>query len=571
MAEVFIAIAQGSEGFERPVVVKRLLPHLAALPRFRQMFVDEARIMLSLQHGNIVQILDMGRLDGVPFLALEYVDGRDLRTVLERVRQHGMALPRELMAFVAAEVCRGLDYAHRKRDDQGRPLHIVHRDINPANIFISYEGAVKVGDFGLAKARDNLEQSDAGVIKGKLSYLSPEQAQGQPIDLRSDIFSLGTTLFETTTGQRPFGGDSDVEIVMRVRDGRYTRPSLLDPEYPPALEAIVTRALQPDPRDRYATAAVMGEELQRYLQSAPSRTGDRRLAHFLEELLGQDRRSQSALFRLPPAQALPPVMSSVSHRGSLSDYRHGAPPAGDEEPLAIDPPPVPLPAAGGVGVAAPPAARPPSPPPLPSLARATPPHDRYIGWLAGGVLVAVAGLLLWRALQPAAALDPPRVSDAPRAALRRERRPRATRVPPRAGVASADAAAVAAVAPRDGGKRGEGGEGGEGGEAPQAQDVAPVRPRAAVVAARRPRRPTRGVLEIATTLAGEVYVDGRLAGRTPGFRRELRPGRHSVSVRPSGRQIRHDGLVEIVAGKTQRLTLTAGPTTAAPSKRGAMR
>jgi len=571
MAEVFIAIAQGSEGFERPVVVKRLLPHLAALPRFRQMFVDEARIMLSLQHGNIVQILDMGRLDGVPFLALEYVDGRDLRTVLERVRQHGMALPRELMAFVAAEVCRGLDYAHRKRDDQGRPLHIVHRDINPANIFISYEGAVKVGDFGLAKARDNLEQSDAGVIKGKLSYLSPEQAQGQPIDLRSDIFSLGTTLFETTTGQRPFDGESDVEVVMRVRDGRFTRPSQLDPEYPPALEAIVMRALQHDPRERYATAAVMGEELQRYLQSAPSRTGDRRLAHFLEELLGQDRRSQSALFRLPPAEALPPVMSSVSRRGSLSDYRHGAPPAGDEEPLAIDPPPVPSPAAAGRGGPAPAAARPPRPPLLPTPARATPPHDRYISWLAGGVLVAVAGLLLWRALQPAALVDLPRASDAPRAALRRERRPRAPRVPPRAGVASPDAADVAAAAPRDGGKRGEAGEEGEEGEAPRAQDLAPVRPRAAVVAARRPRRPTRGVLEIATTLPGEVYVDGRLAGRTPGFRRELRPGRHSVSVRPSGRQIRHDGLVEIVAGKTQRLTLTGGPSTAAPSSRGAMR
>lgn len=546
MAEVFVAIAEGSEGFERPVVVKRLLPHLAALPRFRQMFVDEARIMLSLQHGNIVQILDMGRLDGVPFLALEYVDGRDLRTVLERARQQGTVLRPELMAFVVAEVCRGLDYAHRKRDEQGRPLHIVHRDINPANIFISYEGAVKVGDFGLAKARDNLEQSEAGVIKGKLSYLSPEQAEGLPIDLRSDLFSLGTTLYEATTGQRPFAGDSDVEIVMRVREGRFLRPTQIDPTFPPALEAIILRALRRDPRDRPATAAVMGEDLQRYLQGAPNRTGDRQLAHFLEELLGHERRSQSALIRLPPATTLPPVMSSVSHQGSLSDYRHGAGVAGEDAPLASDPVAAEEAAEGAV-VAPAGAVRRSAPPPLPRLGpEPVSSHERRIAWLAGSVVLAVAALLVWNATRPEQRDAASLAATMPTTTTEPAARPAGGPAPPRPSDPAAPSPAARAVPHRA-----------PDGRAPgpaRAGRVRPQRP-APPPAPRRPR-PTTGVLEVVTAVAGEVYIDGRLAGRTPGFRRTLRPGRYRVSVRPSAQKIRHDGMVEIAAGKTQRLTLT---------------
>jgi serine/threonine protein kinase len=320
MAEVFVAVAHGDEGFEKPVVIKRLLPQLAAFPRFLQMFLDEARIMLSLQHGNIVQILDMGRMEGLPFLTLEYVDGKDLRTVLGRLKESGQSLPHGLAAHIACEVCRGLDYAHRKTDDDGQPLHIVHRDVNPANIFLSHEGEVKVGDFGLAKARDNLDHSEAGIIKGKLAYLAPEQAEGQAFDHRADIFALGTTLYEIACGRRPFEGPNDVDVVMQIREARVVRPSELVAGFNRDLEAVILKAMEKDPARRYQTASHMREELTQFLQRIPSPPGDRELAAYLNGLF-PERRSKSAVFKLAPLISLPPPMASVSKVGGISEYQ----------------------------------------------------------------------------------------------------------------------------------------------------------------------------------------------------------------------------------------------------------
>lgn len=320
MAEVFVAVAHGDEGFEKPVVIKRLLPQLAAYPRFLQMFLDEARIMLSLQHGNIVQILDMGRMEGLPFLTLEYVDGKDLRTVLGRLQESGQSLPHGLAAHIACEVCRGLDYAHRKTDDDGQPLHIVHRDVNPANIFLSHEGEVKVGDFGLAKARDNLDHSEAGIIKGKLAYLAPEQAEGQAFDHRADIFALGTTLYEIACGRRPFEGPNDVDVVMQIREARVVRPSEVVDGFNRDLEAVILRAMEKDPARRYQTASHMREELTQFLQRIPSPPGDRELAAYLNGLF-PERRSKSAVFKLAPLISLPPPMASVSKAGGISEYQ----------------------------------------------------------------------------------------------------------------------------------------------------------------------------------------------------------------------------------------------------------
>jgi serine/threonine protein kinase len=329
MAEVFVAVAHGDEGFEKPVVIKRLLPQLAAYPRFIQMFLDEARIMLSLQHGNIVQILDMGKMEGLPFLTLEYVDGKDLRTVIQLLAAGRQSMPHGLAAQIACEVCRGLDYAHRKTDDEGQPLHIVHRDVNPANIFLSHEGEVKVGDFGLAKARDNLDHSEAGIIKGKLSYLAPEQAAGQPFDHRSDIFALGTTLYEITCGRRPFEGANDVEVVMQIREARVVPPSQIVTGFNRDLEAVILRALEKDPERRYPTASQLREDLTHFLQRIPSPPGDRELAAYLNGLF-PERRSKSAVFKLAPLISLPPPMASVSRAGGISEY-HEAP--GDAELL----------------------------------------------------------------------------------------------------------------------------------------------------------------------------------------------------------------------------------------------
>jgi serine/threonine protein kinase len=333
MAEVFVAVAQGSEGFEKPVVIKRLLPELARQPRFQQMFLDEARIMLNLQHGNIVQILDMGRMEGVPFLTLEYVHGKDLRTILHRARDCDTKIPHALCAHIVEEVCRALDYAHRKTDEEGKPLHIVHRDVNPANILVSHEGEVKVSDFGLAKARDNLEQSDSGVIKGKLSYVSPEQAFGEDVDNRSDIFSLGTTLYEITCGRRPFEAETDVQVVMKVREVSFPRPSEVVPDFNPDLEAIILKAMRKERAERYQTASHMREELSRWLQRFPAPPSDRELMDWVNGLF-PERRSNSALFRLTPIAHLPPTMTSVARADGLSEFHQANTPSPTSIPVA---------------------------------------------------------------------------------------------------------------------------------------------------------------------------------------------------------------------------------------------
>ena len=354
MAEVFVAVATGAQGFEKPVVVKRMLPQLAGNPTVHRMFLDEARTMLNLQHGNIVQILDMGLMDGAPFLALEYIDGKDLKTVLERLWQTGGAMPHGLAAYIAGEVCRALDYAHRKTDARGLPLHIVHRDVNPANIFLSHEGGVKVGDFGLAKARDNLQRSDAGTVKGKVSYLSPEQANGREVDHRSDIFSLGTTLYEMCCSRRAFDAPSDVEVVLKIRECRSSPPSAVAPHIDPDLESIITRAMRADPADRFETADNMREALSRYLGKLPSVPEDRELDDFLEKLFGNDRRSNAAVIKMAPlANGLPLVSSAtptsdvvappVSARGHVGGSRR----PGRARPLLVV---VVIAAAGQLGI-----------------------------------------------------------------------------------------------------------------------------------------------------------------------------------------------------------------------------
>jgi eukaryotic-like serine/threonine-protein kinase len=267
MAEVFRAKSFGVEGFEKLIAIKRILPSMADDREFLRMFVDEAKIAGQLSHPSIAQIYELGREGSAPYIAMEYVWGKDLLQLYNRFRKLGERMPITMACHVIAKVSEALDYAHRKRDPLGVPLQIVHRDCSPQNILVSYEGEVKVIDFGIAKAASRVSHTNAGVLKGKFAYLSPEQVRGDPVDRRSDLFALGTVFFECLTGERLFHSESDFATLERVRDADVPRPREVCPELPEEVERVVLRALARDPADRYQHGREMYRELQAFLRS----------------------------------------------------------------------------------------------------------------------------------------------------------------------------------------------------------------------------------------------------------------------------------------------------------------
>ncbi len=285
MAEVFKAKSHGVEGFEKILVIKRILPELSRNPQFVDMFINEAKIAVSLSHANIVQVFDLGREDETYFIAMEYVAGYDLATVLRRAAKYGQPLPEELVVFIVSELAKGLDYAHRRRDASLRPLHIVHRDVSPQNVLVSFEGEVKLTDFGIAKAKIIAsEEAEERVLKGKYAYMSPEQARGENVDARTDLYALGIVLFEALSGINPFHTKSHHETLRRVRKGE--APSLLSVTHDvsPELAEIVDRALFPNAEERYPNAGRFYEDLVQFLYSSGRRVGGHELARYLNEL-----------------------------------------------------------------------------------------------------------------------------------------------------------------------------------------------------------------------------------------------------------------------------------------------
>ncbi|HEV8322137.1 MAG TPA: serine/threonine-protein kinase [Myxococcota bacterium] len=268
MAEVFRAKAHGEASFEKTVAIKRIHPSFTASTEFVNMFIDEAKIAASLSHGNIVHIFDLGRVGEQYFIAMELVEGFDTRRILEELKAKGRrGLPYDVAAYIVSEVSRGLDYAHRKTGADGRNLGIIHRDISPSNVLVSFEGEVKIVDFGIAKAEHKLSRTRTGALKGKYCYLSPEAVRGQGIDQRSDIFSAGAVLYELVTGRRLFDGKSEIQILERIRDGTFRRPSHHAPDIPAALERIILGAIEPDRTKRFQTAGEFAAALQGYLHS----------------------------------------------------------------------------------------------------------------------------------------------------------------------------------------------------------------------------------------------------------------------------------------------------------------
>jgi serine/threonine protein kinase len=255
------------------------------------MFIAEAKMVAGLSHPNIVQIFELGKIEKSYYIAMEYVHGRDLRSILKRAGERGTSIPQELAVLFASRLCSALDYAHRKKDDQGQKMKIVHRDISPQNILISFEGDVKLTDFGIAKAATKATAHESGALRGKLLYMSPEQAWGKPMDRRSDIFSLGLVLYEMLTGQRPFLGSSELSILEMVRECRIAPAASVNAAVPEGLAQATMKALARDPEQRYSDAAEMQADLERILhEQRPPTEAD--VSRFMRQLFEQEERGE---------------------------------------------------------------------------------------------------------------------------------------------------------------------------------------------------------------------------------------------------------------------------------------
>lgn len=283
MAEIYRAEVESIQGFKKQIAIKRVLPHLTENKKFVAMFLDEARVSLHFNHANIVQVFDIGKSDNSYFIVMEFVEGLNLRSLTESLRSQSrpMSIPHTI--FIMMEVCKGLGYAHALTDPgTGEPMHIVHRDISPPNILLSKQGEVKLVDFGLAKAASQLERTDPGVVKGKFSYLSPEAADGNEVDLRADIFAAGIIFFELLTGRRLFYGETDLQTVELVRRAKIPPMTALNHEITPELERIVLKALARDPAQRYQQAYELEDALANYLFSRGMKVTNRDIATLVQ-------------------------------------------------------------------------------------------------------------------------------------------------------------------------------------------------------------------------------------------------------------------------------------------------
>jgi eukaryotic-like serine/threonine-protein kinase len=288
MAEVWRGKQFGASGFERLVAIKRILPNIAEDEEFISMFIDEAKISVQLTHANIAQIYELGQIASSYFISMEYIPGKDMRAIFDRCRKKGEPAPVPLVAFCVAKMCEGLDYAHRKKDGMGRDLNIVHRDISPQNVLVSFEGEVKVIDFGIAKAAGKATKTQAGILKGKFGYMSPEQIRGLPLDRRSDVFAIGVCLYEMLTGERLFVGDSDFSVLEKVRKAEVPSPSTYNRRIPEALERIVLKSLAKDVEERYQYASELGDDLQRFLLTNDSIFGRKDLMQYMKSTFAEE-------------------------------------------------------------------------------------------------------------------------------------------------------------------------------------------------------------------------------------------------------------------------------------------
>jgi hypothetical protein len=525
MGEVYRGVDVGWGGIERPVAVKLIAPGLARDPEFVTTFVDEAKLSYLLCHANVVQVRDFGRTDETYFIAMEWVEGGDLGALLDRLKKRAGSPPPPGAAgmpichavLVAVEAARGLDYAHRLRDAEGHDLHVVHRDISPANLLVSFEGEVKISDFGIARSRMRQATSMPGLLKGKIGYLAPEQARGDPVDLRADVFALGVVLYEMLTGQNPFAaGNTEREALERLRTGTFRPPSALVPTLPTGLEAIVMRALASDREARYAGAGAMREDLEAFARREGYVLSPADLGLFVRELWSAPAPSADGAATAPgrPARRTPPAAEQPNTAPGWA----GAAPRTVAVP-AVSPTPDETPSASSPVDGGPHAEDPLEHPD--EVPRAYPP---ILPWLVGGATVlglVVSGAVALRGgrgeVLPPVIATPAKGAPQPAAVDRA--------LAHRPGAVERPAVAVEAREPR---------------------------PRA-VEHAQAPAR-----LSVASDVTANVFVDGEFVHETPVTDLPVAPGRHVVRLESSvagSRLIPKEEAITLRAGETRRLTV----------------
>ena len=311
MAEIYKARLEGIGGFQRTFAIKRILPHLSANAEYIAMLVDEAKVAGLLSHANIVQILDLGQVDNIWYIAMEYVEGRDLGGILKRARERGLVLPVPHAVFTAIELLKGLEYAHQRqvmRGGRAVPLNIIHRDISPPNVLLAFQGEVKLTDFGIARASHKALETQSGIIKGRFDYMSPEQAAGaKDLDQRSDLFSVGVVLYEMLTSEHPFRDPTELGTLERIRTGKYTPVSQKNPDVPFTLETIVDRALRVDRNERFPSATAFKEALDKFFQDSGFIFNQGTLAAYVRGLFPEVGKGGAAASSGPSTSPAPPA------------------------------------------------------------------------------------------------------------------------------------------------------------------------------------------------------------------------------------------------------------------------
>ena len=398
MATVFLARLSGAGGFQRFVAIKRLHPHLANDQEFVQMFLDEARLAARLHHPNVVPILEIGTSANGYYLVMEYVEGDTLARILARSAQSGRILPPQVSMRICLDTIQGLDVAHEMRDDDGNPLHIVHRDVSPQNILIGMDGSARITDFGVARATTRLSTTRTGQLKGKLAYMAPEQARGAEVDRRADIFAMGIVTWECLAQKRLFKGEGEADTLNRVLYEPIPSVRAANPEIPPTLEQIVMKALERDPAARYATAAEYGDALENATRELGLLGSHKEVAAHLQSVLGTDISAQrdavrSWLARSEPSQRFDPAVVSGAQQTQSVTKVEGQ--GGSSSVSSVSSAVIPMPGS-------------PSSAPLPAL----PPQAKKRTWIwiaapAAVVLLGVGGVVAFNHSGPSAGTAQP--------------------------------------------------------------------------------------------------------------------------------------------------------------------